>query len=99
MAEWSIAPVLKTGRLARASGVQIPLSPPLSPHTLHFLNQTFSNPFPALRHPGFFPHAHPALERVAEKDLRMSDLGIGIRGRSGGGRGEFVTVAMLQRSI
>jgi hypothetical protein len=31
--------------------------------------------------------------------LRMSDLGIGIRGRSGGGRGEFVTVAMLQRSI
>ena len=31
MAEWSIAPVLKTGRLARASGVQIPLSPPLYP--------------------------------------------------------------------
>ncbi len=29
MAEWSIAPVLKTGRLARVSGVQIPLSPPL----------------------------------------------------------------------
>ena len=36
MAEWSIAPVLKTGRLARASGVQIPLSPPLQTpaHTL-----------------------------------------------------------------
>ncbi len=45
MAEWSIAPVLKTGRLARVSGVQIPLSPPFlhpNPHILsipHFRSE------------------------------------------------------------
>jgi len=41
---------------------------------LQFSKQTFLNPFPAPRLPGSFPIAHPALERVAEKDSRMSAL-------------------------